>query len=110
MLTGGLFLKVFSSRKRELVGGQVETRWRMLPAIIMVVPYIIWAGFRGDNFGDTGSYRQMFSEAPDTLGRMSSYLDEVTKDKGFSTLVILIKSIFGNSDVVFFLLLAAVQI
>lgn len=110
MFTGGLFLKVFSSRKRELVGGQIETRWRMLPAIVMVVPYIIWAGFRGDNFGDTGSYRQMFSEAPDTLGRMSSYLDEVTKDKGFSTLVILIKSIFGNSDVVFFLLLAAVQI
>lgn len=110
MFTGGLFLKVFSSRKRELVGGQVETRWRMMPAVLMVVPYIIWAGYRGNNFGDTGAYRRMFSEAPNSLGQMSAYLNEVTKDKGFSAIVVLIKSVLGNSDAVFFLFLAAIQI
>lgn len=110
MFTGGLFLKVFASRKRELVGGQIETRWRILPAIIMVMPYIIWAGYRDNNFGDTGAYRRMFSEAPNSLGQMSAYLDEVTKDKGFSAIVVLIKSVLGNSDAVFFLFLAAIQI
>lgn len=110
MFTGGLFLKVFASRKRELVGGQIETRWRILPAVIMVMPYIIWAGYRGNNFGDTGAYRRMFSEAPNSLGQMSAYLDEVTKDKGFSAIVVLIKSVLGNSDAVFFLFLAAIQI
>ena len=110
MFTGGIFLRVFTLKKRELVGRQVETRWQMLPAMIMVVPYIIWAGFRGDNFGDTGAYRRMFSQAPNTLGQMSAYLDEITKDKGFSVIIVLIKSIFGNSDVGFFLLLAAIQI
>ncbi|WP_435645162.1 EpsG family protein [Butyricicoccus porcorum] len=109
MFTGGLFLKVFSSRKRELVGGQVETRWRMLPAIIMVVPYIIWAGYRND-IGDTYAYREVFKNAPATLEQLPIYLDEITKDKGFSALVVLIKATLGNSDVLFFLVLAAVQI
>lgn len=109
MFTGGLFLKVFSSRKRELVGGQVETRWRMLPAIIMVVPYIIWAGYRG-SVGDTGLYRKGFQNAPASLGALVQYVNETNKDKGYAVFTVLLKTVIGNSDVLFFLIIAAFQI
>ena len=46
---------------------------------------------------------------PATLSQIPEYLSNNTKDKGFSVLVILIKSIIGNSDVMFFLLIAIFQ-
>ena len=43
------------------------------------------------------------------ISQIGTYLTEHTKDQGFSALMIIIKSILGNSDVLFFLLIAAFQ-
>ena len=41
--------------------------WRLRPSILLIIPYVIWAGFRTDNWGDTFAYREMFEEAPASL-------------------------------------------
>lgn len=41
--------------------------WRLIPSILLIIPYVIWAGFRTDNWGDTFAYREMFEEAPASL-------------------------------------------
>ena len=109
LFTGGAFLAWFFPKRKELVYGKVEERWEILPAIILVVPYIIWAGFRTDGFGDTGVYRTNFLDAPSQLGQLPEYLETITKDKGFAVLTVLLKTIIGNSDIAFFLIIAAFQ-
>lgn len=53
LFIGGMFLTIIFPKKRELVCGKKEERWGVVPAIILVLPFIIWAGFRGDGFGDS---------------------------------------------------------
>lgn len=53
MFTGAAFLAVFMPKREEIVLGKKEMRWTPLAAVLAVLPYIIWAGFRGDNFGDS---------------------------------------------------------
>lgn len=109
LFIGGLFLNSLFSKRDEIVLGKREKRWNIIPAVILVLPYIIWAAYRSDNWGDTASYRSMFAEAPVTMSGWDSYLDNVTKDKGFSVLMLLIKLVAKNSDVIFFLILAIIQ-
>lgn len=109
LFIGGLFLNSLFSKRDEIVLGKREKRWDIIPAVILVLPYIIWAAYRSDNWGDTASYRSMFAEAPVTMSGWDSYLDNVTKDKGFSVLMLLIKLVAKNSDVIFFLILAIIQ-
>lgn len=110
MFTGGAFLDVFFPKSTELVIGKKEVRWDIVPAILLVLPYIIWAGFRSNNFGDTYAYRKMFSEAPNTLSQLPKYLGTINKDKGFSAFTVFIKSFLGDSDIVFFLIIASIQL
>lgn len=109
MFTGAAFLAVLVPKRYEIVNGEKVLRWTPFAAIAAVVPYIIWAGFRSDSFGDTYAYRKMFNEAPESLAQLHSYMNEATKDKGFSALVVIVKSITGNSDVIFFIFLALIQ-
>lgn len=102
-------MALFFPKKKELVMGRIELRWHILPAILMVVPYIVWAGFRTDNFGDTYAYRSTFWDAPSQISQLPEYLATITKDKGFSILTVFLKGIIGNSDTLFFLILALFQ-
>lgn len=106
----GVFLACFFPKRREMVCGEMVYRWNVVPAVILVVPYIIWAGFRTNEYGDTSAYRSAFLNAPDQLGKLPEYLATITKDKGFSVLTVALKCIIGNSDILFFLIIAAVQI
>lgn len=110
MFTGGLLIAIYTPKKRKIVCGKLENRWTTLSAMLLVLPYIIWAGFRSDRFGDTAGYRQMFRNAPSNLSQLGVYMDEASKDKGFYALVVVIKSIIGNSDVLFFLIIATFQL
>lgn len=110
LFTGGVFLAYFFPKRREIVCGKVEDRWDVVPAVILVVPYIVWAGFRTNAYGDTGAYRAAFLNAPSQLGQLPEYLVTITKDKGFSVLTVALKCIIGNSDILFFTIIAAVQI
>lgn len=107
-LAGGLLS--FAIPKQQVhVLGKTEYRWGLIPALVLACPYAIWAGFRADGFGDTSAYRFMFDVAPSSISGLVSKLAEDGKDKGFTVLTTFFKLIFGNSDVLFFLLIAIFQ-
>lgn len=108
-LAGGIFLSYIMPQKREIVMGKSEYRWSISAAILFVLPYIIWAGFRSDIYGDTGSYRKMFLAAPDAISGWSTFMENMTKDRGFYFLSLVIKWI-TSSDVIYFMIIAAFQI
>lgn len=110
IFVGGVVMYSLDPKCREVVLGKEKVCWSKAAAIGLVIPYIIWGGFRSDIFGDTGAYRRMFQEAPSTFAEWSTYLADVTKDKGFSVITLFIKLIVGNSDQIYFLLLATIQI
>lgn len=110
VFVGGGFLAVIFPKTNEVVLGKRKICWSVPAAILLVIPYIVWAGFRTDYFGDTGAYRKAFLDAPSRLSQLPEYLTTITKDKGFSVLTVLLKCIIGNSDAIFFLLVAAFQL
>ena len=109
LFVGGGILTILIPKQRELVEGKMEERWSSLAAFLLILPYIFWAGFRQDLW-DTASYRQAFAECASSFGEINTYLTGITKDKGFYFLMALVKSVFGNSDVIYFLVLAVFQL
>ena len=108
VVAGGL-LSITVYKRPMLVLGKTEYRWSWSAAIILACPYAIWCMNRSW-FGDTEMYRKMFLEAPAAISQIPVYLMEHTKDRGFSALMILIKSFIGSSDRLFFLIIAIFQI
>lgn len=104
----GACLHLMFPKKQVMSGGLREERWETMPAVILAVPYVIWTAFRR-NFGDTELYRSIFSEAPNSLAQIGIYLTANTKDQGYSVFTIIFKMILGNSDILFFLLIALFQ-
>ena len=96
-------------KRPERVLGKTEYRWSWEAAIMLACPYAIWCMNRSW-FGDTEMYRKTFLEAPVAISQIPIYLIEHTKDRGFSVLMIVVKSIIGNSDKLFFLVIAIFQI
>ena len=60
LFAAGALLNAGFAKQTELICGREEKRWQMLPAIILVLPYIIWAGFRKD-FGEIFEKRYNFN-------------------------------------------------
>lgn len=108
IFTGGLILSAYIPKRYEIVLGKVEERWRIAPAFVLILPYIIWAGFR-TNFGDSLAYKKMFNDVPSSLMQIGEYFSHNSKDQGFSVLMVLLKSIFGNSTLIFFMIIAVFQ-
>lgn len=109
LFSGGILLAYISFKQRQHVIGEKRNKWWFPSAILLVLPYVIWAGYRTDRYGDTYAYRAMFKAAPSRISELFSYVQNTEKDKGFSALMVLIKSIFGDSDIVFFLIIAIIQ-
>ena len=108
-LTVGLFLNVVIPKTLVTVEGKSEYRWGKFSAFLLVLPYIIWAGFRTDWFGDTPVYRMAFYTAPDSLSALPAYAASQTKDTAFYVFNSIFKIFISNSSVVFFLAIAAFQ-
>lgn len=89
--------------------GRKVRRWRMGPAIAMVLPYIVWAGWRSD-FADTYAYRKWFWKIPTAISGWSEFLAGESKDTGFSVLSAFVKLFAQNSDALYFFIIAAIQI
>lgn len=105
-LAGALF-SLFP-REKILISGKEEYRWNSIPASFLVLPYVLWAGFR-TNFGDSLAYEKMFNDVPSSLMQIGEYFAHNSKDQGFSVLMVLLKSIFGNSTLMFFMIIAVFQ-
>lgn len=108
LFLGGAICRYFPKR-REVLGDQIATRWDVVPAIIMVLPYIVWAGFRGD-VADTRLYRLAYERAPSSLTAIPALFTGDVKDPGFKVVEILLKSIIGEQRELYFLVVAAFQI
>ena len=107
-IVGILFIMYPLTQKENVLGQYVE-RWNIIPALILAAPYVVWAAFRPDGWGDTSSYRYLYKMVPSSLDQLISYVSAARKDKGFEALSVIIKSIFGNSVIVFFFILALIQ-
>lgn len=95
-------------KKEMLVCGQVQERWFLFSALLLVLPLILWAGLRGQ-VGDTYAYTLIFRSAHASFSTLLPTLNADSKDPGFAVLMTLFK-IMGVSDHrVFFLIIAAFQ-
>lgn len=104
---GGILIYLDPVRP-ERVLGKTEYRWSWMAVFLLTLPYVIWAGCR-TYFGDTQAYIRMYQEVPNSLSQIGSYLLNNEKDRGFSVFSIVMKSIIGNSHVIFFMIIAIVQ-
>lgn len=95
-------------KKQELVCGQEQERWYWFTAMLLVLPFILWAGYRSGG-ADTFAYSRAFREASASLADIPKIMASDTRDPGFTALMVLVKS-FGITDYQhFFLLVAAFQ-
>ena len=92
----------------ETINGRQRAVWKPLFAIALVLPFVIWAGWRKE-FGDTEQYRITFFNLPSSFDQIIPYLRGDVKGPGFRLLEILFKCFFGNADVAFFTFVAAIQ-
>lgn len=101
---------IFSNmpKRRELVAGRMVERWQPLYAFLLVLPYIIWAGYR-QGIGDTWNYRSSFARASSNLADIPGLLLGDGKDPGFGVMQILIKFLIGNNADLYLLIIAAFQ-
>lgn len=107
-LFGGISLAFFPKQEEYVLGKRVE-RWNWFPALAMIIPFVIWAGFR-KGFGDTEQYRSTFLGMPSNLSQIASYMSGVTKGYGFRLIELLFKCLISHSDTALFLCIAAIQI
>lgn len=109
LFAGGALFHKFPKRQEHL-NGKLVRRWDIWPAILMVMPYIIWAGFRHDYFGDTALYRRTYLSIDPNLSELFAPFLKGEKDPGFGSFMIIARSIFGDSDELFFLVIGAFQL
>ena len=95
-------------KRFELVCGEKVERYRWLFAILIFVPIVWMAGNRGW-FADTGLYITNYQEMPSNLLELPNYVANVTKDKGFSAVSVILKTILGSEYTPYLMVLAAFQ-
>ena len=107
LVVAGVLLPLMP-KQRELICGRTEDRWFPFAAVLLVLPLIFWAGFRG-NIGDTYVYRLQFRSAPASITTLLGSLNADSKDPGFSVLMTLFKALGVSDYRIFFLLIATFQ-
>ena len=108
-LFGGVSL-AFIPKREEIVLGKPVQRWGKLSAAALALPYVIWAAWRTDIYGDTLQYRTTFLSMPTGLSNLLPYMRENTKGPAFVVFRYLLKTFVSHSDVVYFLIVALIQI
>lgn len=109
VFAGGFFCFSILPKRKEVVLGKLVKRNSPIATYIFITPLIIWAGYR-KNFGDTEQYRKTFHEMAGSLSEFSTFFMSLKKDRFFYSLEYIFKNLFGDKDVLFFLLLALIQI
>lgn len=106
-------LTVSLSGQKRIVNsfGQKEIRCGWITALALAIPLIYLAGTRsGLAWGDTSAYKIMFDNLPNSLTDLGDVLTEDIKDKGFTVVSIILKSILGNSSIRYFTVISIVCI
>ena len=106
----GVFVYTMGLQNTVNSYGQIEKRYTLIPVLVVAIPLIYLAGTRGDSLGDTHAYRSSFFDLPSSISQIPGYISGDMKDKGFAVFSIIIKTIFGNQDVIYFTIIAAICI
>ena len=96
-------------KKTELLNGRCVQRWYWFNAILLILPLILWAGVRS-RFGDTTAYRRMFMTAPTSFQELPGYMAENSRDWAFYLFIAVCRCLGMDEDVLFFLLVASIQL
>ena len=107
LMAAGLILSKMPMQD-EVVCGQNKKNWYAFNAVLLVLPLIFWAGFRG-YIGDTYAYRRHFFIAPSSISALLASLNADTKDPGFEVLITLVKSLGVSDYRIFFLIISTFQ-
>ncbi len=96
-------------QQEEMVLGERCIRWRRLPAFLLALPYVLWAAWRPDGYGDTSTYRGLFLNMAVGLSNMSETMSQANKGPAFIAFEYLFKTLISRSDVAFFFVIAFIQ-
>lgn len=88
--------------------GQKERRYGWIPTLLIMIPLIHLAGTREDMGFDTSVYRYSFRNLPSSITELANYITDDTKDKGFTVISVIIKSIIGNRDIIYFTIISSI--
>lgn len=95
-------------KKTMLICGQYHKRWYGLPVLLMLLPYVFWAGYRG-YVGDTAVYASSFTKSASSLMDIPNVIRN-SVDWGFYGMMVLLKSLGVRSVQMYFLIMAALQL
>lgn len=109
IMTGGIFIDMVFQKRRVTVMGKTQVCWSRYSAFFVALPFILFAAFRTDMFGDTGAYRAGFYETPTAAAQIWPYIRDASKDKGFVAFRVAVKLFLTNDPVVYFFIIAAIQ-
>lgn len=96
-------------QRQEIVCEQNVYRYNWGWAIVGLIPLLYLCTVRG-NVGDTASYTRAFNGMPEALGDFSSYMNNITKDRGFYAFSAFIKIVIGPNVKMYFFILALIQV
>lgn len=95
-------------KKKELVCGVEEERFPWWFVLLIMIPLVLAVANRPDG-SDTYIYRREFLNMPNELAEIGSYIEKISKDKGFYFFSALIRIFITHNSVVYFGILAAIQ-
>lgn len=107
VLIGGILFDCFP-KVTLLVNGRYHRRWYWISAFFVVLPLILWSGFR-HSFVDTYAYIRSFNTTSSNLADIPALIAEDSKDVGFYSLIIVLKAMGVKTYTVFFMILAIIQ-
>lgn len=110
MFIMGAAALIFNFKHTETEGKQKVVRWHIVPALLLAAPYAVWAGWRSTSWGDTAVYKMMFRNAPDSIAELRQFLETQSKDRGYAALTVLFKSVFGDANTLYFLIIASFEL
>lgn len=94
-------------------GSKEEYKVGIFFAILVFLPLILLAGYRGWDFarkyGDTGGYIGMFQINPSSISEALETIDWDSKYPGFILFIAIIKQFISNDYRVFFIIVASIQ-
>ena len=106
-IAGGIILNMMP-RTTLMVCGHIRERWHIFSAMLLVIPFILWTGYR-PRTGDTGSYIKTFLAASSSLQAVPRILFSGEKDTLFYASMTLLESFGINDYRHYFLFLATLQ-
>lgn len=100
----------FTEMKREeTVCGRKEYRYKVMWAVIAILPLLYMTATRG-YVGDTGGYMRGFGDMPNSISGFPEFMDTIKKDRGFYAFSALIHIFITKDTRVYFAILGAIQL